>query len=327
MKIAEVRGKWVALAAVVADIALNLFAIGLNYITLDGIVHSFILLSEDRTPIIFLSPFGNIGGWLPMAFIILIFQQTFAKSLVREGEYLQLKTICENFVSSLNQSDDPQILQECYSDTIQLLDSFNARCLFSKNVVKRQIMALNCLKNIPKVENKSKLEKTIKLEAVLKKIDTELENKLSLQKCFTRVSKARKVIQKKGCLTGVMAVVFGIAIPIIFLACSVLSIVGDVGLGTQVFYNRTALSETSHVAEWVVNAIVFVSAAYLLHRVYIQMEGDLHIAKKVYDKELNNLNDSALHNRLASVAKKEIAEMSSVCHYIKYPHEIKFKKL
>jgi hypothetical protein len=321
------EGPLTALATTVTHVASTILSITFTYFCAEGAVRSFIELAEDRTPVIFLRPLGDVGGWISLCLFSTLALKKIMESLVRQGEYLELKLICEKYIADHQNTEDSSFLNHVYPEIHQLLDSFNSRCLFSKQHVTRKINALEACETIHSIQKKSKHEQDSKVKNVLTEINSKLEKKLSFEQYSQRVYKGQKAINEKGYLAGVITVVFGIAIPLIFIANTIFSIVGEVGLGAQLFHNRTDLADTGHFGEWPINAIEALSVAYLLHLWYLLNEGDLRITKKVYATEITKQNDTEIHNRLCTIANKEMSEMSTVCHYLKYPHEINFKKL
>ncbi len=315
-------------ATVLAITTSSIISLGLSYFCLEGSVRSFKIVAEDENVYARIRPLGDVGGWVSLALFSTLALKSLIETLLKEGDYLKLDSICQKFVNQHRNLDNPEFLKDLYPQINDLLDTLNTQCLFSKYAISRRLIALNIYqKTALEGENKT-YSKDISLKNIFVKINSKLEKKTSCKQYLKRVYEGQKALSKKSYVKQSVALIIGIAIPLIFIANAIFSIVGEVGLGHDLFVNRSGLEDTGHFGEWPINAIEALSAVYFLHFMYVLNEGDFAIAHQIYNKEIMNLkHDAKLHNRLCDVANQQLAEMSSACHYLKHPHENKFEKL
>lgn len=300
----------------------------LSYFCMEGTVRSFMEVEGEGSVYSRIRPLGDVGGWASLALFSTMALKSLVETLLKEGEYLKLDSMCQKFVELHKNLDDPDLLKNLYPKINDLLDVFSTQCLFSKHLISRRLSALDIYQKTSLEDNNKTFAKDTRLQNIFLKINSKLEKKTSCRQYFHRVYEGQKAIHKKGYLKQSISIIVGIAIPLIFIANAIFSIVGEVGLGYELFVNRSHLADTGHFGEWPINAIEAISAVYFLHLLYILNEGDFAIAHHIYSKEIMALkNDTKLHNRLCNVANEQLAEMSSTCHYLKHPHENKFEKL
>lgn len=315
-------------ATVITITAATVVSIALSYFCMEGSIRSFMIVAEEKNIYARIRPLGDVGGWVSLALFSTLALKSLGETLLKEGDYLKLESMCQKFVDHHKNLDDPDLLKNLYPKINDLLDAFNTQCLFSKHLISRRLTALDIHQKTGLEDNNKTFTKDIALKNIFVKINSKLEKKTSCKQYFHRVYEGQKAVNKKGYLTQSISLIIGIAIPIIFIANAIFSMVGEVGLGYELFVNRTDLADTGHFGEWPINAIEAISAVYFLHIMYILNEGDFAIAHSIYKKEIMNLkHDAKLHNRLCDVANEQLAEMSSTCHYLKHPHENKFEKL
>lgn len=317
----KIAGASMFLGLVTASVA----SIGLSYFCMEGVVRSFMEVRDDDTPIIKVRPLGDVGGWLSLVIFSTMALKTIVDSCVREGESIELPFIIQKWIEENNSLEDPNFHKDLYGKINDLLDSFNQRRLFPKSLLSRRLTALEILEKsgLSQVTCKDK-----KIENVLLKLHTKVEKKTSCWQYPYRVYEGQKSISEKGSLTWVISLILGIAVPLILLANVVFSITGEVGLGTQLFVNRTELPDTGHFGEWPINAVEAASLAFLMHLWYVVNEGDFPITRRIYDKVINTFNaDASSHNQLCKIANEDLTERAQICHYLKYPTQYKFEKL
>lgn len=156
------------------------------------------------------------------------------------------------------------------------------------------------------------------LQEVYKNVQRELEQELSSKKLCKRCCIGQRNIKKKGCCASVTSRIFGIVFPIILLLNVGLSLVGEAGLGYELYGMRQELTDVGHFGEWPINAIEAFITAYFLFLWYTLAEGDGVITREIFvQKKDDLLPDIALQTRFKEVAKEEIAHQSGPSAYLK----------
>lgn len=323
--VAKEKGGVAAASLTLALAISTITSLGLSYFCMEGVVRSFMAVRDDDTPIIKIRPLGDAGGWLSLIIFSTIALKTIINTSVREGESLKLPSIVQSWLAENKNSEDPHFHKKLSKKIHDLLDCFDRRRLFPRSLLSRRLTALEILQNtdLSQLNGKEKI-----MEDVLHKLHTKIEKKTSGRRYLYRVYEGEKSISEKGCCTQTISLIFGFALPLILMVNVVLSLTGEVGLGKELFVNRTELADTGHFGEWPINAIEAASVAYLLHLWYVINEGDFAITRRLYDKVITNFKgDPSSYNQLCKTANDDLAERAQICHYLKNPVHYKFEKL
>lgn len=293
-------------------------AIGLAYFCMEGVVRSCMLAAEQAEPLLTrIRPLGDAGGWLSLVFFSIIALKAILEAAVREGEYVLIKELCpQNHRLDL---EDPN-WEEKYSEICTLLDAFNSRALFTRSLAARRLSAL-ALFPLEAGTGDTHLALDLRLQKALTNIQVKLNGGNPLYQHADRLQAGYKSIRKLNNWSYSIALIFSTVLPLIFVGNAFLSIIGEVGLGKDIFYNRTGLEETGHFGEWPINACEALSVAWLLHLWYLVNEGHYFLARKAYRQEIKQENDDQLILRLADLANRELSEISQICHHMKYPFQ------
>lgn len=293
------------------------YAVAFSYFCLEGTARSIIEVATDETPIIRLRPLGDVGGWTALALFSLLTVKTIGDRLIGEGEYLYLKSICTKWIQDNKSAIEanPENFRHIYKKILDCFEEFNSRCLFSKNLISRHINALEMMQEIPEVEEQDgTLRKDKNLQEIFKNIQTKINNKKS---CARAYEGFKSTMQSAGCFR-CLSVISLLALPILLFVGVLASIVGEIGLGKQIFADREELTDIGHFGEWPLNIIEALSVAFILIWGMIN-EGDFKRTRKIYAKQINALgdDDQNLKNRLSNLANKELYELSKGCYYPK----------
>lgn len=308
-------------------VASTVTSIALSYFCMEGAIRSFIEANNHELPLINrLRPLGDAGGWFSIAIFSTLAIKSLIEALVREGEYVQLQKVCKKWIKDhqdIENSDYAQV----YLQVNRLLDSFNSRLYFPKNMASRRLVALDLVPALAGAAKNAKQDIDLQLRKTYATISSTLDEKTGALQYFSKAYAGFKAVAHKGYVTQSMAMIFGLAMPIILFGNACISIIGEFGLGHDLYVNRTGLEDTGHFGEWPVNAIEALSVAFFLHFWYIISEGTLSITHKVYATAIQSLQTEPVqHNRVCAMANQELGEIAAVCHYLKYPHEYRFQK-
>ena len=309
-------------------IASTVTSISLSYFCMEGTIRSFIEANDaSRLPIERIRPLGDAGGWFSIAIFSALALKSLIAALIREGEYVQLQKVCKTWLKD-NLDVENSDASEIYARINSLLKAFNGRLYFPKSVISRRLTALSLIPKTASAAKNSKLAIDQQLKKTYVEIDQALAENTAAGKYHWKVYEGLQACAKKGCEVNTMALIFGVAMPLILFGNACISLVGEFGLGHDIFINRTGLEDTGHFGEWPVNAIEALSVAFFLHFWYIISEGTLSISKKVYATAIESLQaQPEQQSRVCAIASQELAEAAAVCHYLKYPHEYTFQRI
>lgn len=305
-----------------------LAAMGLSCFCMEGVVRSFIEVKKDKRRIIRLRPLGDVGGWCSLALFSLIAVKEVFDTLIKEGQLIETRKLCGEWIHANEQlfRENPELYNTIYQKINDHFIALNSRCLFSKSVASTRLAALALFPSNP--EGHASFHTDKKLESIYQRIHFKLEKKTAGINYINRLWEAKKVIWQKDLSTRLVSLIFGVIIPIMMLVNVFFSLVGEFGLGKELYVDRKELTDVGHFGEWPINAIESLSAAYLLHKWYVTDEGDLSFTKKIYRKELHQLqNDPVLHNRLAKAGNQEMSLVAANCKYFKHPSEYQFESI
>lgn len=128
-------------------------------------------------------------------------------------------------------------------------------------------------------------------------------------------------IKSRGCSPTLTARIFGIVFPILLMVNFALSIVGEVGLGTELFGLREDLTAIGHFGEWPINAIEALATAYLFNLWYTVSEANVNTVKSVYQSHLVDVAPE-LEASYREVAKEELAQQGATSSYLQLDQEL-----
>ena len=296
---------------------------------MEGAVRSIIDVAKDDAFLVRLRPLGDAGGWTALALFSAMTIATLASRFVREGEYLYLKKIITKWIQKNKDEieEDPKLYNQLYKEMNEQFKNISSQCLFSKQLLSMRITVLTICNNAPQQEENSLLYKDRALEKIFLKIQKKIDKDSSCKKYFHRLFDGLKSIKKDGGYTRLLgSLVKGVALPIILVTGAALSLVGEIGLGKELFGDRNELTDIGHFGEWPFNAAEMIGVAYFMHKWCIINEGNFVRIRKIYEKSINSLEDDdlILYNRLCKVANDELSQFATSCHYFKLPSDYKF---
>jgi hypothetical protein len=194
-------------------------------------------------------------------------------------------------------------------------DDSSARCLFSKSLVSRRLVALDICQEAQPVQD-SMLYKDRALQEIFRDVQAKTNAATSSKQYFGRVYDGLKwVKQERGCFSLLVTLVLGVALPIICFLCGAASLFGHWGLGEEIFVHRNALTDVGHFGEWPFNTVEVISLAFLLHIWCILNVGDFVRTRKIYAEQINSLkdDDQNLLSHFCDVANVEVLQCASSC--------------
>lgn len=260
----------------------------LCWLTLEGAVRSIIDVIEDDRFIVRLRGLGDAGGWTSLSLFTVLAVKGVYEVVIHEGEYIQFKALSRSWFENKPQ----QVKELLYSKLHELANSLSARCLFIKSQASKRLFAIEICQ--PEID--------VGLEQVFRDITLELKQKSHCKRCC-------RVFSDRGCSVSLSARIFGIIFPILLVANCLLSIVGEIGLGKEIFGDREDLTAIGHFGEWPINAIEAAVSAYLLYRWYVSVDTDIEVIEEVYGEHLEVL-DEGLQKRLVEVEKEEMQQIA-----------------
>ncbi len=301
------------------------------WLCLEGSVRSVIDVIEDPRSIVRLRYLGDVGGWTSLALFSVLAVKTIFERVMAEGEYCSVKEICLQWCLDNRHiiEQSPELMEGLYQKLYELIGALQARCLFSKGVLSKHIVALDVYKASGLEETSSQLIVDRKLETLFKNIQAEVDIELSAKKYCCSWSAGQKKVKQKSCSAIAAARIFGIAFPLIFMVNFVLSIVGEVGLGKELFVDREELTDIGHFGEWPINAIESLGTAYLLIWWYSLSVGSFEAIKGVFSRCVAALKDDEpiLHDRVLALAKEELAQVALHSNYLELPDDTELDDL
>lgn len=301
----------------------KIVTLALSYFCLEGSARSLMVMSQEERSFERLRPLGDVGGWTSLAIFAFLALKDVVEKTIGEGEYLRLKPICQTWLKDHQATlkEDPSLYLTLYKEINEVLDVFQKKCLFTKCLASRQVFAIHLLEETGVDQNC--VDKDLK--PLFSTIQAELEEEMKLSHYFKRLSEGYKIVKQKNLS---MSTLCGVVFPIFLLINVVFSIVGEVGLGKELYIDRLELADTGHFGEWPINAIEALGAAFFLHLWYVINDGDFAITRKIYAKHLNSLKENEnAHNQLCEIANEELSQLSNYSNCLQFPSEYKFKKL
>lgn len=277
---------------------------------------------------------GDAGGWLSLAIFLSTALGTVLMQCIREGDYLNLKPLCQEWYKETPHGSSIS-LSVFYSTVNSLLDVLSSESFFSKSMMDRKLKALEIVNQLEEkdLEASSLSPSDLQLDRLLspnyQHIQTQLNHSLSFSCYLSRLQAGLGHIRKVRGFSGQsIAVINGVAIPIILIGCAFLSVCGEVVLTREVLVERKELLLTGHAGEWPGNIIEALLVAAFLNSRFIVNEGDLVISREVFLQELESLKmNEELHNRLCEIANSELQRLASYCSFSKFPLDYNFEKM
>lgn len=295
----------------------------LSWLCMEGSVRSIIDVIEDPRWIVRLRYLGDVGGWTSLTIFTVIAVKSVFERLMAEGQYIQAQELTRSWYSDNRQEICQTGLKrdQMYAEVCELLTTLQTRCLFSKSIVSRHLLALDICAEPGQIETGPQLIVDRKLTDVYRQVQVELELELSTKKYVKNCCFGLASVKKRGCSAVTVSRIFGIVFPVWLITNAALSITGEVGLGKELFVDREELTDIGHFGEWPINAVEAVGTAYLLNMWYAASAGVVEATKSIFRKYLGLLADDepAMQARLACIAKEELSQASSSCSYLQLP--------
>lgn len=314
-----------SLAMAVASFFGTVYAGGVAVFCGEGVVRSFKEIAEDETPVVRLRPFGDIGGWSALQLLSLMALDQFFKQLMHEGEYLRIETLSRKWIEENEEKikNNPKFIEKLYFVIHDYLKTYSGICLFSKSLASRRLVVLNLTAGM-RAKKQGSLHLDRKLEEVFTRIKKREEKETSIKKYFSRFYQGEKVLYQSGGGWRVAAsLVIGVAIPIFLLITAICSYVGEIGLGTELFYHRESLTDVGHFGEWPFNALEVLGFAILLNLWAIIYEGDFANLKSNYGEEIENFKiyEKNVKKHLEIMWEEESS--NNKCYFTKFQRDCK----
>lgn len=286
------------------------------------------VVHENDDQFVRLRPFGDASGWMALPIFAAIAIATVIVKVVREGEYLRLKPLCEKWLCDNQKliAKKPKLQKKLYLKINDILDAYHSQCLFPKQIVARRLIALQ----IEAAKSECK-KRTIdkKLKKTFIKIQKEVHQASSLKRYFARLYDGQKSYYQMGYSKQINSWVMGLILPIIFINLAIMSYIGTGGLMKQTLHNGEEKTDRGHIGEWLFNAIEMVGIALFFHVVSMVNEGDFVRTRSIYERHIKKFkakNNRELHNRLCDLANAELSQLLPNRLYFQLPDFYKFKK-
>lgn len=314
--ISKVKGYLSGAAMVGAMTVSSVVGSALCWLCMEGSVRSVIDVVEDPRAIVRLRYLGDVGGWTSLTIFTVLAVKSIFERLMAEGEYIKAKELCITEGIGQNPQNYPAVCE--------LFDSLHARCMFSKSVSSRRLLALELFHNVPdNPDTAPELLFDRALNNTYQQIEFELETELSSKKYLKNYCLGLRAAKKRSCCTVTVSRVFAIVFPLWLVSNFALSIIGEVGLGKELFVDREELTDIGHFGEWPINAIEALGSAYLLSFWYAASAGIAEKIKSIYAAKVDGLAgySAEVRRRLCDIAKQELAQVASHTAYLTLPYD------
>lgn len=327
-RIGKAKGRLFSIMTAGTLASIKVYAVAIVYFCMEGSIRSVIDFSEeDEDQAARFRPLGDASGWTAMAVFTVMTVTVLFLKVVREGEYLKLKSICLKWMEENKERQKPKFLNKWYLQVNDILDAHQSQLLFPKSIISRKLTALKIQQSSGFKSRHPTYKKDKKLKKTFKCIQKELDEAISTKKYFHRLIEGQKSFKRQGYFKLTAALMMGIVLPIFLLIVGIFSFVGEVGLTKEIFHDRKGLSETGHVGEWFFNGIEIISIALFLHFSKMIQEGDFVRTRQIYAKYLTKLKHKKRYveyNRLCTIGNQAISQIDR--SYFALPEEYKFKK-
>lgn len=276
----------------------------ITYFCAKGSVISLQEMAHEKRYLINLRAYGDVGGWLMICLLAGISAKSIFEGFIGEAEYLKCQSLLKKQMKAGH-----SLPGEALS---QLLKAYASKCFFNKSVASQKLL----------VNHYTTPSSYEMIAPQLIKIDAKLCNQISPKNYLKRVAKGGQAVFKaKGSAGLLISSIMGIALPAFLVLFGVFSLVGEVGLGKELFIEKTSLDDTGHFGEWLINFFEGVAAAYLLHVSYILNEGDYAIRKEIYNEEI-----ALLQNDEEACSQEQIVHLSGIKKEELNLHGLHYKK-
>jgi hypothetical protein len=265
----------------------SLVGLALAVFCMEGVTRSFLEVGEDMRYIVHVRYLGDAGGWMSLAIFCVVAVKIIWERIMAEGEWVELSEIC-------NDCHDWKFVLALFMDARQ-------RCFFRKSIATTYLTAIEACKHHtpPDIARLQQLLEDIAFCLQREKI------RLGRRCCLSWGG-----IRKRGCCAISVATVFGLIFPIALAANVVLSLVGEVGLGYELFIERDELTDIGHFGEWPINAIEAAVTGVLFLSYFLLSDGDYEFAKYVYIARLHEVDDNVSRQALVDVATNELMDLA-----------------
>jgi len=320
--IREKNGSFAATTAGCSMVIGSIYSLTFSYFCFEGAVRSLQEASHTFEETGKLSQsIGDAGGWFSLPIFSLFALNTVLRQCIREGEFSQVKQICEEWHQKIDHDNLNQIsIDSLYSHIHHILDEVSRQCFLPKNVIHRKLIALEIMEGLLKIDEENVIDPDCQLSLDLKLKSTYLEIeetrkiKCSLSKYFHRIHTGLK--NTEGTRERNRDLITGIVCPMFLTFGSFCSAIGTPILGQKIFIEREDIVEVGHFGEWPDNLVSSSVIAYSLNKDLV-LKGDIHLLNSIFQKHLDGLNpilnskkgDKDLYNRLCEVANEEIKQL------------------
>lgn len=300
----------------------KVFTSAICYFCLDGSVRALNEIQFDNRHITNLRYLGDAGGWTAIVLFSIVTLGTLSIQLIREGEYLKLNELCIEWMKENKEflSEEGRLNNTFYTSFNDLVDLLSSECAFKKNVISRRLKAIKIIEKSGIAISSSLYNKDVALVEVFKNIQSDLKE-TSCGETFANIKKAQQSIRQGSYLRQTGALTLGIVVPVLLFSTALISIIGEVGLGHELFIEKKEQGDMGHFGEWPVNAVEAIGIAYLLYKWVIINEAKFVRTREVYQEHIHAISYSKrLHNRLCVIANQHLSELAAECQYLKYPN-------
>lgn len=261
-------------------------------------------MKHEKRPLIHLRPYGDAGGWLTLCILTIISAKGIFEAFCGEAEYHKCQSLLKKHRKrgyNLTEEQASTVLRE-----------YTAKCIFNQSLASQKLFLIN---HVPESRYSSLLPE-------LQRIDRKILKKLGPKNYHYSLIKGGQSIYKTKKITGLaVSSTMAVVLPVFLMLFAVFSLVGEIGLGQELFVAKTSLDDTGHFGEWLINFFEAALAAYMLHDNYMRKEGEYVIMDEIYKKEISFLgadlenNNQEKINLLQEIRKEELAK--ETFHYKK----------
>lgn len=338
------------LAAISSIAIANIYTFTCSYLLLKG---SYLSLKETYTVLKVDSHLvhepGDAGGWVALAIFSILALSTATFQCIKEGEYLNLKSLFQQWHQKMVDSKTNINQKELYSKLEEIIDAISSEGALPKSTIDRKVYAWDILKTLTErdIEEKatdyfsSELDLDKKLQLTYQDIQKELNSSLSIRNYFSRLKIGLKAIKAYyGTSAQYIAIINGTILPALLILNACLSACGEIILAKEVLFKKKEPLLTGHVGEWPVNLVEALFAAVYLNMRFILNEGDFILSKNIFCQFIqhlqlkenengnnNEIENKKLYNHLCGVANTELQRLAANCSFSKIFLEYKFEKI
>jgi hypothetical protein len=309
------HGVFEAVCVVMVLVVTFLASLAISCFCIEGCVRSVIEIhegNEERPGIVGIRPLGDFGGWFSIAIFSLLTIKAVVDALLREGEYL----LAIELIREWCREHKRQNCRQCLDEATTLLSLINSRC----GPLRRTAAQVH-VDGYRAVFLPDAFEKDPEVSSVLALAD-DLSRHLSVFRIPRRWLTGALVLVRSGVCGNIVWIFFGVVIPFCLVVNAVLSTLGCVGLGVELFVLRHELTDVGHFGEWMFNSVESFSAAIILGFLFIINEGDLVYTRTVYQNHFRK--DSPI---ISSLARTDLSNFLPICSFWKTPEDVAIEEL